>query len=130
MPAGKRNVKHAKTTRKKSGVHRGTELLLLLGLTLLMFYLWGRVQIDTVIRDKARLETKRLALVREIDGLRVQVNALKSYAQISAKAKGQGMDVIPVSRRGRLAVELDGLAPGEAPAAQLRVAGMAVWSGR
>lgn len=130
MPGRKKKSKTSKKKQGKSGAHRGVELTLLLGLTLLMFYLWGRVQIDTVIRDRARLETRRMALVREIDGLRVEVNALKSYAQISAKAKAQGMDVIPASRRRKLAVDLHDVLPVGLPSARLRVAGLGVWLGQ
>ena len=116
----------AKTAAKsqRTEAHHGAQLILLLGLVMIMFYLWGRVQIDTVLRETGKLEGRKTALLREIDALRVEVNTQKSYAHIAAQAKARGMEVVPAVRRAELAVDLGDVYPVQAPEPKLRVAGM------
>ena len=116
--------KAKKAPSRKAPVHRGAEWVVFLGLVLFMASLWGRVRIDTVLRDTAKLEKQKATLIRDINALRVEVNAQKSYAQIAAKARQQGMEVLPASRRAELAVDLGDLYPTQPPEQRVQVAGL------
>ena len=85
------------------------ELVFLLSLIILVVHLWGRVQIDTVIRKKTEIEVKKSELLHEIDDLRVKVNIMKSYKQVVARAKGMGMTIVPPHKKDKLFVDIDGV---------------------
>ncbi len=76
---------------------------------LVAFYLWGKVQVDFVLRGNDRLEQKKRALQRELNDLRMQVNAMKSYQRITELAKKQGMVFVSANRLAELPVDLEGL---------------------
>ena len=58
-----RAKKVARTQRPEA--HHGAQLIMLLGLVMIMFYLWGRVQIDSVLRETDKLEGRKTTLLRE-----------------------------------------------------------------
>ena len=84
-------------------------LILLLGLSsvaLIAFYLWGKVQIDFVLRENQRLDSKKKSVERVVDDLRIQVDALKRYQRIVELAKEQGMEFPAASQLDELTVNL------------------------
>lgn len=81
----------------------------ILGICVVAIYLWGKVEIDFIMRENTRLESVRNALQLEVDDLRTQVIRLKSYERIVALAKQQGLDFVPASNLSELPVDLKGL---------------------
>lgn len=99
--------------RKNRGAvsrHRGGLVLsFVVGFVMVAFYFWGRVQIDFVLRGNDRLEQRKRAFQRELDELRVQVNAMKSYQRIVDLAKKRGMVFVSASRLAELPVDMRGV---------------------
>ncbi|MCK5148217.1 hypothetical protein KAR48_15785 [bacterium] len=117
----------SKKNKKSKKAQRGVELVLLMSLVIVMFYMWGRVRIDTVIRDQSKLENQKTILISEINTLRVEVNSMKSYTNILARVKAHGIGVIPAARRSELAVDTDDITSVLPVRRQLHVAGMGIW---
>ena len=93
-------------------------------LALTVLYLWGRVQIDFMIRDNDRLSRERLHLQHAVDDLRVEVSTKKGYQRIVTLAKEQGMVFVLASRIQELPVDLDGIGPiPEADDVKIQLAG-------
>lgn len=82
-----------------------------LGLALFLFYLWGKVQIDFVVRGNAQKKQAGISLQHEIDDLRIEINRLKSYQRITDLAITQGLTFLPPNRIEELPVDLSGLKP-------------------
>ena len=99
--------------------------LIFLGIIITSFYLWGKVQIDFVLRENDRLNLERQTAQRELDDLRAQVNALKRYDRIVELAKKWGMVPVTTSNLDQLTVDIEDLKthPGERRLS-LRYAGM------
>jgi len=97
--------------RESSGRPRMVVFFFLASVGMIVLYLWGRVQIDFVIRDNDRLggECQRLQYV--VDDLRVEVSALKGYARIVGRAKERGMVFVSAARIRELPVDLEGIGP-------------------
>lgn len=87
----------------------GFVLLIFLGTIVTSFYLWGKVQIDFVLRENDQLNLKRQTVQRELDDLRAQVNALKRYERIVDLAKKRGMVPVTTSNLDQLSVDMKGL---------------------
>lgn len=86
-------------------------LFFLVSVTLVVLYLWGRVQIDFVIRENDRLGREVQQLQNAVDDLRVDVNAKKGYQRIVTLAREQGMVFVSASRIEELEVDLRGIHP-------------------
>ena len=85
-------------------------MILLIGFSfvvLIAFYLWGKVQIDFVLRENQRLNRKKRSVQRVVDDLRIQVDALKRYQRIVELAKEQGMEFLSASQLDELTVDLN-----------------------
>ena len=85
-------------------------MILLMGFSfvvLIAFYLWGKVQIDFVLRENQRLNRKKRSVQRVVDDLRIQVDALKRYQRIVELAKEQGMVFLSASQLDELTVDLN-----------------------
>ena len=85
-------------------------MILLMGFSfvaLIAFYLWGKVQIDFVLRENQRLDRKKKSVQRVVDDLRIQVDALKHYQRIVELAKEQGMEFLSASQLDELTVDLN-----------------------
>ena len=85
-------------------------MILLMGFSfvvLIAFYLWGKVQIDFVLRENQRLNRKKRSVQRVVDDLRIQVDALKRYQRIVELAKEQGMEFLSASQLDELTVDLN-----------------------
>ena len=100
-------------------------LMSLTGIAVVVLYLWGRVQIDLVLRENGALGQEKQNVQSEIDVLRAQVNSMKGYQQIIEKAKSRGMVFLSTARRAELPVDLKGLkSPVELQENDLQLAGM------
>jgi len=75
---------------------------------MLGFYLWGKVQIDFVLRDNDKLAYQKKILLQEIKDLQVQIEALQSYQRIVRLAKKQGLVFVSPMQRSVLTVQTDG----------------------
>jgi cell division protein FtsL len=73
------------------------------------FYLWGKVQIDFVIRENDVLEQKKRELQRKVDDLRVQINRKKEYQRIVSLAKKHGMVFLSPENMAELPIDMSGL---------------------
>jgi cell division protein FtsL len=85
-------------------------LILMMGffsVALIAFYLWGKVQIDFVLRENQRLDRKKKSVERVVDDLHIQVDALKRYQRIVELAKEQGMEFLSASQLDELTVDLN-----------------------
>ncbi len=124
-----RKKKYSATSKRKSEpvVAHGLMFMTILGICVFAVYLWGKVEIDFMLRDNTKLESVCNSLQLDVDDLRTQVIRLKSYERIVALAKQQGLDFVPASNLSELSVDLDGLtAEGPAVRLDLRYAGFAL----
>ncbi len=85
----------------------GIVLFVFIVTIIISFYLWGKVQIDFVLRDNDRLKLDRQTLEREWNDLHIQVNALRRYDRIVEIAKQQGMVFVQKSNLDELSVDLE-----------------------
>jgi len=102
-----------KNSRKSSQNRSGSSPFVLVGflsLVILGFYLWGKVQIDFVLRDNDKLAYQKKILEQDIKDIQVQIEALRSYQRIVRLAKKQGLVFVSPTRRGVLTVQTDGSA--------------------
>ena len=106
-----KNVRSSFAGRRNNEAHLGGGwvLIFVLGLTMLGFYLWGKVEIDFVLRENDGLKDRKFALQRERDDLRLQVDGMRSYQRIVRLAKEQGMVVLSSNRMAELTVDLTGV---------------------
>ncbi len=90
------------------------ELLLfgILSLSLLMFHLWGKIEIDFQIHENTRLENQVDSLWHRIDDLQISVSRLRSVNRIQEMARDLGMVPLSGSDKEDLAVDLEGLNAG------------------
>jgi hypothetical protein len=79
------------------------------GFVVLVFYLWGRVEIDFIIRENDALLEKKSSLQRSVDDLRIQVDTLKGYHRVVEFVKKRGMVSISANKLSELPVDLDGI---------------------
>ncbi len=104
--------------RRKSQIYRKQRtrlsfyggLILMMGffsVALIVFYLWGKVQVDFVLRENQQLDRKKKSVERVVDDLRIQVDALKRYQRIVELAKEQGMEFLSASQLDELTVDLN-----------------------
>jgi len=87
----------------------GFTLLGIVGFVLIMFYFWGRVQIDFILRQNDQLRQEKQSVQRELDELLVQVNTMKSYQRIVSLAEERGMVFPSTSNLEVLPVDLTGI---------------------
>lgn len=87
----------------------GFTLLGIVGFVLIMFYFWGKVQIDFILRKNDQLRQEKQTFQRELDELRVHVNAMKSYQRIVSLAEERGMVFPSTSNLEYLPVDLTGI---------------------
>ena len=103
-------------------------LVAVLSFVMLVFFLWGKVQVDIVLQDTDSLESEKKAVLREIDALKVQIEAMKSSQKISALAMQQGLVYLSSGNVEELEVDLDGVElQGEIRKNDLTLAGMDGW---
>ena len=111
----------SKKRKKGSGI---PGLVLLLGLILLIFFLWGRVHIDFAVQELQDLEFERESMIRDIEELQASVDALHQFQRISALALQQGLTFVNHSKRYRLPVDFSGLEAIYVPESGIQVAGL------
>ena len=107
----KKKRRSSKTTRV-DGYSKQHGMFVFLGLiafVMLLFHLWGKVEIDLVLRENDQLEQKRVKLQREVDELKVQINTKKRYQRIVPLANKQGMRFLSAEDVTVLNVDLSGL---------------------
>jgi len=123
--AGKSKSSRQSRQRKRTS-SLPIQFLTVVGLCLFLIYLWGRVQIDSDLREQFKHEQEKAKLISEISDLRVQNERLTTYAVIAAKVSGMGMHIVPPSRISKLVVDFEGLSlPGGLNAQfPLQMAGM------
>ena len=93
--------------RKRTQSHHG--FFLFIGFILLVFYLWGKVQIDFEYRKNQAFNEDKRKLEEEIKQLRVQIHSLESYQRITDWAIKQGMVFLSPHQIQKLPVDLDGI---------------------
>ena len=107
--------------RKRTQNHYG--FFLFIGFVLVIFYLWGKVQIDFEYRKNQAFNADKLKLEEEIKQLRVQIHSLESYQRITEQAIKQGMVFLSPSQIRNLPVDLKGIkSPIEADPEKVRYA--------
>ena len=106
MPA---TSNHTKSRRRKELISNRIWILFLgaVSFILIVLYLYGRIQINIVLREIDQMEQESASIQQEIDDLRLQVNVLKRYDRIFLLAKKQ--DLRAVRRSNELPVDLSGL---------------------
>ena len=106
MPA---TSNHTKSRKRKELVSNRIWILFLgtVSFILIVLYLYGRIQINIVLREIDQMEQERAIIQQEIDDLRLQVNVLKRYDRIFLLAKKQGL--MAVRRSNEIPVDLSGL---------------------
>ncbi|MBN1893179.1 hypothetical protein JW906_01740 [bacterium] len=120
--------RHKRRQRAAGGPGGIWILVAILSSILLVFYLWGKVQVDIVLQDTDRLESEKKAILREIDGLKIEIEAMKSSQKISAMAMRQGMVYLSSASVEELEVDLDGVRmQAEIRKNDLTLAGMEWW---
>jgi|GEM_PF-996771 len=115
--------------QKAASSHRGGgfRLSCFLGFIITLLYLWGKVQIDFVLRENDRYEQKIRNLQRETDDLRIQINHLRSYARIVGLAEKRGMTFVSASDQEELPVDMKGIdAHSEKRTVTLQYAGVGI----
>lgn len=106
----KKRRKNRNYPKRRAGSSFYGGMILLMGflfVILISFYLWGKVQIDFVLRENQQLSRKNRSVQRVVDDLRIQVDALKRYQRIVELAKKQGMEFLSASQLDELTVDLD-----------------------
>ena len=118
-----------KNSRKSSSNRSESSPFVLVGflsLVILGFYLWGKVQIDFVLRNNDKLAHQKKILEQDIKDLQVQIEALRSYQRIVGLAKKQGLVFVSPTRRGVLSVQTDGSTnPMQKHTSDVKCAGLA-----
>ena len=111
--------------RKK--VHYKGKIILfgVVGFVIVLFYLWGKVQINLVLQKNDNLKRRERALQLEIDDLRSQIDAMKSYKRIVELAQKQGLIPLSPSRVAELQVDMKGIELPSDNKFKLRYAGFA-----
>lgn len=111
-------AKHRRKTLKhhnKPVFGSANAILFFFALLITIFYLWGSVQIDFILRENDHLESERRELESGVNTLRVQVDGLKSYQRIVRLAREQGLVFVPASRLAEIPVDLRGTTELTAP---------------
>ena len=72
-------------------------------------YLWGKVQIEFILRKNDLLIREKITLQRRVNALRIEVNQKRRYERIVEMAKKQGLDFVSASCLKELPVDLKGL---------------------
>ena len=96
----------SKTRKRGSGI---PGLIFILGLVLLIFFLWGRVHIDFAVQELQNLDVERESMIRDIEELQASVDALRQFQRISSLAIRQGLTFADHSNRVQLPVDFSGL---------------------
>jgi len=104
--------------KHRSGRAFSYTLFTLFSLILFLVYLWGKVQIDFAVRKNAELLRDCRNFQHDIDVLRADIDALKSYQRITVLAQERGMVFLAPDRIEDLSVDLSGLKPGWKPNAE------------
>lgn len=115
-------------SQKSSGKQNGSSPFVLFGFisfVIFGFYLWGKVQIDFVLRENDRLTNQKKVLEQDIKDLQVQIEALRSYQRIVRLAKKQGLVFVSPTRRSVLSVQTEGSRhPTQKKTSDVKIAGM------
>ena len=109
MRKKKTHFRHTETGRSSSPLGGGIILFGFVAFVVVSFYLWGKVQVDFVLRESDRLGEKKQTLQREVADLQVQVNALKSYQRIVTHARNRGFVFVSASNLKELSVDMEGV---------------------
>lgn len=96
----------------------------MLGLILLIFFLWGRVHIDFAVQELQNLEVERESMIRDIEELQASVDAMRQFQRISDLAIQQGLTFVDHSKRVQLPVDFSGLDAVYIPESGIQVAGL------
>jgi hypothetical protein len=106
----KRNRNRFQDDKDRHPGNNGIFLMIVLSSVMMsIFYLWGKIQIDLILRENGHLEQERQSIQHEIDDLQVRIDGLKGYQQIVQKAKILGLDFVSPERIEELPVDLQGL---------------------
>ncbi len=104
MPARKKR----KTKAKTSAQGDNSFFLFLAGVTLLLvFYLYGKVQIHVDLKRIDKIAEEMKSLERKRDNLRINVNGLKGYQRIVREAKKQGLVFVDSDKMSKIYIEFD-----------------------
>ncbi len=100
--------KQKKRTNAKLGSAKPVlQAAALMGMLIVMFYLWGRVRIDSEMRKIENLEIEKAALRADLDNLYMKYNTVTSFNIIKSQAANLGLGPVPASRREQLYVDYD-----------------------
>jgi len=80
-----------------------------IGFIIIVLYMWGKVQIDFILRDIDTLRDKKSVLQIEVDNLQIEVNRMRSYTRIVKEARKLGLDFVAASKITTLEVDLQGI---------------------
>ena len=100
-------VRNYQKARKPS--RQGYGFVAFLGLIIVAFYLWGKVQVNFEYQKNQDLIKKKQALEEDIKQLHIQINSLESYQRITDKALKQGMIFLAPDQIQKLSVNLEGI---------------------
>jgi cell division protein FtsL len=95
--------------RKRKRTQSNDGFFLFIGFVIMVFYLWGKVQIDFEYRRNQVLNTDKMKLEEEIKQLKVQIHSLESYQRITDRAIKQGMVFLSPNQIQKLPADLDGI---------------------
>jgi len=76
---------------------------------MLVFYLWGKVQLEFIMRQNDELSGEKRILQQKVNALRIKVNRKRRYERIVAKARSQGLNFIAPNRLYELRVSKEEL---------------------
>ena len=93
--------------RKKRNSGFGVFLFLVFFSVVLVLYLLGSVEINLAILENDNLLKEKEDYVLQVNDLRMQINQMRSYRNISTLAKAQGLIFVPAVMIDELAVDLN-----------------------
>ena len=93
--------------RKKRNSGFGVFLFLLFFSAVLVLYLLGSVEINLAILENDNLLKEKEDYVLKVNDLRMQINRMRSYQNISTLAKAQGLISVPAVMIDELTVDLN-----------------------
>ena len=76
---------------------------------MLVFYLWGKVQIEFIMRQNDELSREKRMLQQKVSALRITVNRKRRYERIVKEARSLGLNFVAPNRLYELPVSTEEL---------------------
>ena len=104
----KKRQKHKKSAAASSS-QAGFILWIFLVVIMLVFYLWGKVQIEFIMRQNDELSREKRMLQQKVSALRITVNRKRRYERIVKEARSLGLNFVAPNRLYELPVSTEEL---------------------